>query len=606
MKLLSILLCLAPLVFGNACVSNATGLSNVAGTWTSCGGTFPQDGDTVLVNGGFTVTINGNLGTNGNGIKGITAAGGTILTDGASPHTIVLAQTGTDPKGSGSCITPGTDATIFGLRTKNSGVIDFSAATPTNTVTIVGGYIASHTDGGGAANTIKMSNYVLQTAGIADATCDLAWGITLTNGVAGDVYDFNHGSLTSFNRVKINDNGTNPGGNFSFNTITGGRSSIIIEAVSAGRWTIDSNTVSGTTLASSFITQTNIHSTSYLTRNVILSDAGKPVPLISNGSATPAGDITGSWVERYNVVLYPAGTNPAGIVGISACGTVAFPSLVDSNIVQAFEANIANNTGCTGTTITNNFLVQNTANNPGQGQITHNGGTATISGNVLAWDSANSANFAALLFSNLTFVWDRNTVFYNAGNTDGRGLEIGDGGILPITLGTVKNSIFQNAAITCVNDTTASNSYTQEFNSAGVHHNDTFGCGGTGYTTSGGAHFQNGGTTHPNAAYGDLTTNPSFVDTTRRAETYDSIVAGGAGTFASMATGFGKRNGLNGALNSAYDPVAMLKWIMPGFAPTASAVKTGASDGGYMGAVNPVSGSFSGGPITVKGPRLIQ
>jgi len=43
-----------------ACVSNGTGGGNwnAAGTWTSCGGTFPGSGDTVTVAAGDTVTVN--------------------------------------------------------------------------------------------------------------------------------------------------------------------------------------------------------------------------------------------------------------------------------------------------------------------------------------------------------------------------------------------------------------------------------------------------------------------------------------------------------------------------------------------------------------------
>jgi len=40
-----------------ACVAGATGAWNSAATWTSCNSTYPQNGDTATVGGGFTVTV---------------------------------------------------------------------------------------------------------------------------------------------------------------------------------------------------------------------------------------------------------------------------------------------------------------------------------------------------------------------------------------------------------------------------------------------------------------------------------------------------------------------------------------------------------------------
>src|ERR1700690_3052515 len=44
-------------VWANSCVAMAIGNSNAAGTWTSCGGTFPGSGDTASIGSAFVVTI---------------------------------------------------------------------------------------------------------------------------------------------------------------------------------------------------------------------------------------------------------------------------------------------------------------------------------------------------------------------------------------------------------------------------------------------------------------------------------------------------------------------------------------------------------------------
>ncbi|MDB4940465.1 MAG: hypothetical protein JWO40_890 [Candidatus Doudnabacteria bacterium] len=62
----------------NACVSTATGNSNVSGTWTSCGGTTPQPADTISIANTHTVTVVGTL-----SVAGVTIQNGGTLNAGS-------------------------------------------------------------------------------------------------------------------------------------------------------------------------------------------------------------------------------------------------------------------------------------------------------------------------------------------------------------------------------------------------------------------------------------------------------------------------------------------------------------------------------------------
>ncbi|OQY26674.1 MAG: hypothetical protein B6244_12980, partial [Candidatus Cloacimonetes bacterium 4572_55] len=69
-------------VASSTCQSAGTGDWNTAGTWATCGGTFPQAGDNVQIQTGHTVTFNGDPIT---GLGTVTVdAGGTLATGGAS------------------------------------------------------------------------------------------------------------------------------------------------------------------------------------------------------------------------------------------------------------------------------------------------------------------------------------------------------------------------------------------------------------------------------------------------------------------------------------------------------------------------------------------
>jgi hypothetical protein len=62
-KVLVLLIALLPVLRGNACASAANGNWNSASSWSSCGSTFPGDGDTVTITHNITVTANATVGT---------------------------------------------------------------------------------------------------------------------------------------------------------------------------------------------------------------------------------------------------------------------------------------------------------------------------------------------------------------------------------------------------------------------------------------------------------------------------------------------------------------------------------------------------------------
>lgn len=101
----------------------------------------------------------------------------------------------------------------------------------------------------------------------------------------------------------------------------------------------------------------------------------------------------------------------------------------------------------------------------------------------------------------------------------------------------------------------------------------------------------------------DVNADPAFVDSTRNMAKWDASL-GGSGTMANALAQLELRN--NSTWNPNYNIAALFRYVRAGFVPTASSIKTGASDGGYMGAVNPFNGTFHGGPQTTAGPTVIQ
>lgn len=91
---------------------------------------------------------------------------------------------------------------------------------------------------------------------------------------------------------------------------------------------------------------------------------------------------------------------------------------------------------------------------------------------------------------------------------------------------------------------------------------------------------------------GDITTAPSFADTSRTALTWASTVSGGSVTTLAGAWAEIKKKNTT-SYNSAYDWYAtgtgFYDWVRAGFAPGAAAYATGAHDGSYIGAVPPVT-----------------
>lgn len=100
MRYIAMLLFLAGAAWGNACANNGASVSgnfSSASTWTSCGATFPHDGDTITWNSTGTLTIDANIGTAaGGGLGGNFAVNnGTVTINCTSPRAILFHSTGT-------------------------------------------------------------------------------------------------------------------------------------------------------------------------------------------------------------------------------------------------------------------------------------------------------------------------------------------------------------------------------------------------------------------------------------------------------------------------------------------------------------------------------
>lgn len=101
----------------------------------------------------------------------------------------------------------------------------------------------------------------------------------------------------------------------------------------------------------------------------------------------------------------------------------------------------------------------------------------------------------------------------------------------------------------------------------------------------------------------DVNADPAFVDSSRNIAKWDASL-GGPGTMANAVAQLELRN--HSTWNKNYTLANLFIYVRAGFVPTTPSIKTGASDGGYMGAVNPVSGSFGFGPATYFGPATVQ
>ena len=133
---------------------------------------------------------------------------------------------------------------------------------------------------------------------------------------------------------------------------------------------------------------------------------------------------------------------------------------------------------------------------------------------------------------------------------------------------------------------------------AGSSNNDIFGANSAYFSDGMGTHFITGSTAHPNAAYGDVAINPFLIAPGRRYKDADAFLGGPGtelhlfeqliGTQTPLVAVLGVAGGLSA--NPLYTPQAIYQFLAAGFTPTNSfqSLTTGASDGGYLGAMKPL------------------
>ena len=135
MRTLLCIFLLSTAVFANTCLSQASGNWNVAGTWTTCGGGVPGDGDTAKIAQGQTVTIPAGY----HAVVGLSAAGNTQAA--STLTTLSAAITTTSQTAitvtSGSGIVNGAYIIIQKESTNTNEIVQVSAGGGTASLTIV-------------------------------------------------------------------------------------------------------------------------------------------------------------------------------------------------------------------------------------------------------------------------------------------------------------------------------------------------------------------------------------------------------------------------------------------------------------------------------------
>jgi len=175
-----------------------------------------------------------------------------------------------------------------------------------------------------------------------------------------------------------------------------------------------------------------------------------------------------------------------------------------------------------------------------------------------------------------------------AGGANSGGINIGEAGATLIN-NVVRSSIAMNGSY-CIYDGGVGDTYVQDYERAGLHHNSTYGCTINYYkpSTNPPSHFDNGSYLHPSAVYRDIDgTNPMLLDWTRRMAGWDALV-GGPGTITDLFANLARRDGIEGAytIPISSNPIASIRnWMMQGFQSTSLSLKGAATSGGDIGAV---------------------
>ncbi|MEI6660322.1 MAG: peptidoglycan-binding protein [bacterium] len=595
--------------------------SNVlGGNWSSpstwVGGVVPGDNYDVSIVG--PVVIDQDIGTvGGGGIRNIrvSTSAGVLSVDNSVTRTILFASTGTDGIGSGSANSPGTDGNMFGLIGvsgskillvgSQSHPVILNSANGTGKIFIRNVWASPFT--GADLRIIYGDIYNL---GINDSSFfGINWGTTFegpSNFLDIENTRFNSPYMALY-LLMIDGAAT-----FTSNYITGrsGPQTITVADNRLISITVTDNTeVSPAASGRFFMTGGYGLVNTNCSRNAL---SGTPSFFIGGcRTSSVKGNLTtiiGNTVNNNLIYNYPNTINLSGGVGNDDLNYLGCGSLTDAgdDTVSICNNNISENQFHAfiygGGTIANNFVI--TGSSQSQGSLFLPSASKTnLTHNIFKYRNDPTGSNLMLftygsLVTNKDLTIDHNTIIgqdsSNPANNNG-GIVIGEPSF-PTATNIIRNNLVGNINIG-ISDYSSGNTFAQDYNTFGVHHNDVYSFSTAAYSTyadfglnqiSGntGNHFDDGVHIHPNAVYGDITADPQYFDSTRESITQYDVIIGGPGTAADFFTKLSYRSGWGGTNTLGSNPIEDARaWLFAGYAPTNVAVSTAASDGTTMGAV---------------------
>lgn len=579
MRVVLLLFIVLPSAFGNTCVAAASGNWNSSATWTSCGSTYPGDGDSATISGGYTVTITADVGTSATGLGGsITISGSNsskLVTDGAGQHTIWFHSTGT---------TGGTN--MWGILLQQ-GALDFSAATAANYVALKGSgaypVFITHTTvlSGSQTATLRLAHTYIPNCGTG--TYSSAYScINLAGDSATAMTVAVSDTVLGGNAVVHYTSASTASASFTGNVWyerTGGYG---LHAAGGDAVTFTDNTdwlpqSSG----SSFWTESNYSCDgATVSRNVVYYVGYYGIGLTNTNTGTTSAPCS----FDYNVAAFDNSVTYGG-VGVQIGSGSASGTDISYNMGHNCGECINPQVGTAALTVAGNWFTASyisTTTQQGLIIVSGHGSTAwsvRFTGNMCSFDTSTTfltSTDCILHYNGMVGTWTLNTLYMPPSLGAGPfGMALGDGGSYPAGTGSV---VHHNTMVGYSNgyEDDAANTYgTSGPSGVGVYANDVFVTSGTGYFSLGTS--TNYGTGHPNSAYGDTTADPRLVNPQRRYPDADAFF-GGPGTEAHLMQGLAAcASPLFAVLQSYTCPAglttrSLYSYLTAGFTPLTPAV----------------------------------
>jgi hypothetical protein len=240
--------------------------------------------------------------------------------------------------------------------------------------------------------------------------------------------------------------------------------------------------------------------------------------------------------------------------------------------------------------MSNNWIVAHSDSNASQGPISAYGksgqsvtNTYTLQNDTVMLDSCGASPLLNLFFTTSAASPNWNTILANhnsfVGCANDSGTYFAEGNTSTATViqnSVARNNIKINGTYGFVDGNVNSTwSATNQVDSAGVHHNDTYNQSISAYEKLGSTWsvgFDDGTHHHPNTLYGDLTVSPNFINSTASPTNFDSF-CDGAGTIADLFTNLSYQSTFGGTYNANCSIAKMLAWLQYQFTPMNSQLK---------------------------------